>query len=246
MCRQHEQGSCKTLNHAAAIGEIVAASTTGFAAQCPAERLHTPPDFGSFVRVLPPGTNNPNPGTDAGSVVGVELDPFADPIIMLPAMLPADSPSGTLYALVYSASTNSAEPGRRPAAYGLDEYQLRAEQPQIFDLLATEFIAIHIGFADQGVLRSGTSPRPARLHAMVYSCTEQEIIALTEMPDFVRLMLNASSVGDADMLCAACLRTAYMARNLDFRFLVRTGKQLARFLRDEPERLTALLRRLEP
>ena len=224
----------------------MAANTAGFAAQCPAGRLHTPPDFGSFVRVLPPGTSMSAMQTTSVTADPIDLDPFADPIALPPAILAADSPNGTLYALVYAAATNSAEPGRRPAAYGLDENQLRAEQPQIFDLLATEFSAMHIGFVDQKMLRSGTPPRPARLHAMVYPCTEPEIAALTEMPDFVRLTLNAASAGDSDMLCAACLRNAYLARNLDFRYLVHAGIQLANLLRDEPERLAALLRRLEP
>ena len=34
--------------------------------------------------------------------------------------------------------------------------------------------------------------------------------------------------------------------NNDFAFLVRAGKRLALLLRDDPERLSALLRKLEP
>src|SRR5262249_50053670 len=123
---------------ASPLGEVIEASTTHFVAQCPPARLHAPPDFGAFVKVLPPGHSDC--GTPAPSDTENLLeDPFADPRSPEPFDLPAVTPDGTLYALVFSATTASAEPGRRPAAYGLEETRLREEQPQIFDLLATEF-----------------------------------------------------------------------------------------------------------
>ncbi len=225
------------------LGEVIEASTTRFLAQCPRERLHAPPAFGAFVRVLPEGHNAPLP--EGVAVAGFE-DPFADPAPLVPACLPPGTPEGTLYALVCAATTGSAEPGRRPTAYGLDEAQLRAEQPQIFDLLATEFAALHIGFASEGRVRNYLPPHPPRLHAFVTACSPAEVCALTDAPDFVRFVLTASGETGPDELIAACLRHAYACRNADFAFLVRAGKQLAGLLREDPERLTALLRKLEP
>jgi hypothetical protein len=226
-------------------GEIIEAGTTRFLAQCPKARLHTPPAFGAFVRVLPEGSPTPASGP-AARQSSDSNDPFADPVLPAPGALPSDVPDGTLYALVCSASTGSAEPGRRPAAYGLDEARLRAEQPQIFDLLATQFAALHIGFADGGRIRAYLPPRPPRLHAFVTECSPAEVCALTDSPDFARFLLTAPGEAGADELIAACLRSAYRCRNADFAFLVRAGKQLASLLREDPERLTALLRKLEP
>ncbi|HLK56260.1 MAG TPA: hypothetical protein VKU00_06835 [Chthonomonadaceae bacterium] len=224
------------------IGEVLAANTTRFIAQCPAERLHDPPALGAFVRVLPPGSSAPS-----ASPAPVEVldDPFADPVPTSPAALTA-VPEETLYALVFSATTGSLEPGRRAAAYGLDETQLREEQPQIFDLLATEFAALHIGFVRDGRLRLYLPARPPRLHAMVEVCSPAETCALTEAPDLLRTLLAVTGDVSADELIAACLRQAYEHRNRDFAYLVRMGKQLAILLRDDPERLAALLRKLEP
>src|SRR5690242_10333875 len=118
------------------LGEIVEASTTRFVAQCPPERLHAPPAFGTFVKVLPSGTDAMRAGEASGKKADRFDDPFADPPAAAPSALPPGTPEGALYALVFRASTGSAEPGRRPAAYGLDEDALRQEQPQIFDLLA--------------------------------------------------------------------------------------------------------------
>ena len=49
-----------------------------------------------------------------------------------------------------------------------------------------------------------------------------------------------------DELIASCLTSVYLCRDEEFAFLVRAGKQLANLLRDDPERLAALLRKLEP
>lgn len=222
------------------IGEVVEAGTTRFLAQCPRERLHTPPAFGTFVCVPPEGQSR----SRLSDGFQEADDPFAESAPL--HALPSGVPDGTLYALVFRATTGSLEPGRRPAAYGLDETSLRAEQPQIFDLLATEFAALHVGYADAGRFRPHTPPRPPRLHAFVYPCSSEEVSAITEAPDVLRTLLQASGEASPDALIAACLRHAYARRKADFAFLVRAGKQLANLLRDDPERLTALLRQLEP
>ena len=142
--------------------------------------------------------------------------------------------------------TGGADMGRRAGAYGLEEAALQAEQPQIFDLLATEFVALPFGYVRAGRIRPGLPPRPPRLHAFVDACDCAEVRALSDTPDFVRQMLRASGDVHPDELIAACLAHVYACRDNDFAFLVRAGKQLAMLLRDDPERLAALLRKLEP
>jgi hypothetical protein len=223
-------------NSAKIIGEVIEATTTHFVAQCPRPYLHQPPAFGSFVKIEP---GRPRSAASPPAFV----DPFAE----TPAdALPTDTPDGTLYALVYTAATGSGDTGRRPAAYGLDEETLREEQPQIFDLLTTEFAALHLGFAQEGRIRSYLPPQPPRLHAFVTECSPAEVCALTDAPDFLRSLRPPPNSADADELIAACLRHAYRCRHADFTFLVRAGKQLANLLRDDPDRLTALLRKIEP
>ncbi len=227
-------------------GEVIEASTTRFTAQCPSERLHLPPDFGAFVKILPPGAKPPFvPDALPDLHAAREIDPFADP---LPASARAldTAADGTLYALVYFALTGSIEPGRRAAAYGLEEDELHRQQPQIVALLATEFSALHVGYAQDGRIRSHLPPRPPRLHARVWECTPAEVCALTEDTDFLRPLLVPTGEVSPDELIAACLRSAYLYRDRDTAYLVRMGKQLAMLLREDPERLTALLRKLEP
>ena len=107
-----------------------------------------------------PGRRLRNPSENRAAPPPAIHDPFADPAPAPPDALPPGIPDGTLYAVVYSAGTGSAEPGRRPAAYGLAEDELRRQQPQIFDLLATEFSALHVGCARDGRFRAGIRPAP--------------------------------------------------------------------------------------
>ena len=69
-----------------------------------------------------------------------------------------------VYGLVFNVCTHSIEPNRRATAYGLTEQQLREEQPQIFELLKTEFEAVIIGYGDdkgpQQVLPPATARHP--------------------------------------------------------------------------------------
>ena len=242
---------------AAVVGEIIEASTTRFVAQCPRGLLHEPPALGTFVKVLPPNARPkatafsgsatlPASGKPAG--LAEDEDPFADPppVPLSSGRVSGDVPDDTLYALVCAASTGSADLGRRASAYGLEEAELQAEQPQIYDLLATEFVALPFGYARGGRVRPGLPPRPPRLHAFVDACDWGEVRALSDAPDFMRQMLRASGDVHPDELIAACLAHVYACRNEDFAFLVRAGKQLALLLRDDPDRLAALLRKLEP
>ncbi|CCW35697.1 hypothetical protein [Chthonomonas calidirosea] len=219
------------------LGEVVETSTTAFTAQCHPPRLHAPPEVGTFVRILPPGAS---PSANGDFIE----DPFLEPEERAAQVA---APPETLYAVVVEAYTTGTDPGRKAMAYGLDEESLRAEQPQIFHLLTTEFRAVHL--AVQGPnqkLRGGLPAVPPRLHAFVYPCTQAEFYALTELPDLPRRLLFLPEIALPDPLIVACLRKAYAQRGNDFDFLVRMGKQFAVLLRSEADRLNALLRDLEP
>jgi hypothetical protein len=226
------------------IGEVIASSTTGFTAQCPRALLHQPPAFGALVKVEP-GDRSPAVRMNGDAPSATVVDYFAE----RPAPvrdLPAGTADGTLYAIVYDAATGSAEPSRRPTAYGLAEHDLRQQQPQIFDLLATHFSALHVGYARDGRFHAGLPPRPGRLHAAVAECSPAEVCVLTEAPELLRALVKAPAEAPVDELIAACVRHAYTCRGEDYAYLVRAGKQLAALLRDDPDRLNALLARLEP
>ena len=241
------------------IGEIIEAGTMAFVAQClevPRQiisKLYDPPPLGAFVKLCKPPREVPTPPELGLLLVGGEADeedPFApsrgrggDP-----ASAGTPLPAAT-YALVYGANTSSLEPNRRPSALGFaDEDEMRDQQPQIFELLRTEFSGLLIAYApgDGKALRRHLPPTPPRIHSRVYVCDAAEVRALTEDLSFLRALLlpsgGALSGVPTDELVAACLRGAREAQRNDQEFLLRAGRTLATLLPEDYDRLQAILK----
>jgi hypothetical protein len=148
-----------------------------------------------------------------------------------------------VYGLVFNVCTHSIEPNRRATAYGMTEQELREEQPQIFELLKTEFEAVIIGYRDVQGPRQVLPPQPPGIHNFVHTCIESEIKALTNNGDFLRSILCGGRL-PADDLIIASVRNAWAARAFDMPYLVRIGKDLCRLIRDDYDRLSSIMRRI--
>src|SRR2546423_15572533 len=146
------------------VGEVVEASTTQFSAQC--VTLHEPPPLGCFVKI--------ESGKQSAS------DPFAKSRI----------PDNAVFGLVYQAATRSLDPNRRAAAYGLEEDDLRREQPQVYELLVSEFTCLVVGHSRVGQHYSYLPPRPPGIHSRVWMCDDSETAAVSEGFGFVRTVLG--------------------------------------------------------
>ena len=203
------------------LGEIVESSTTEFVAE--SRIVHEPPSLGQFVRV-------------GGSTSPLQsADPFES----------APVPKGAVYGLVVQARTASREPGRRAASFGLSEEQLRREQPQLWQLLATDFQCVIVGHEEAGELRSYLPPKPPRIHAPVYPGSDQEVCQITKSLGFLRTILSSLACPSPDEAIAASLRIAIRCQGGDEAFAVRAGRELAFLMRDDYERLSAILRNLK-
>jgi hypothetical protein len=238
----------------ALVGEVIAATTTGFTAQVievprpdAVTPVPDPPPFGAFVRVgggAPSGDPAPLPD---------DFDPFeAAPTFAAP-VTDTDPASVVLYGVVCHAETGALEAGRPLTAFGLDEDELRREQPQIYELLASRFTAALVahadGAGDQSPIRPYLPPRPPRPHARVWLCTDAETRRLTERLDYLRpLLTGAGSVAGvafpADELVSALLRNAWRAHNGSEEFALRAGRELSALLAGDYDRLRALISRM--
>lgn len=155
-----------------------------------------------------------------------------------------------IYAVACHARTGSIDPGRRPIARGRDdedEAEIYRRHPELPQLLRTEFSALITGFLENGQLRRYLPPRPPHLHGFVHECTAAEVLAFTSKLDCLSTLLAAPPPAPADELVAAFLRRAGAAREGSARraFLVTAGKELARALGANPQRLSALLARMQ-
>ncbi len=242
------------------IGEVIEASTSEFTAEsC---TLHEPPRFGSFVRIPLSGPDGPEeadpqplPQTEpqgrsedpfdfrtAGGSFSQDFDAVmgGGTIGRLPSLQPA------IYAVVCSATTTSTETGKQPRAYWKDEEELAREQPQLAEwLLMTKFQAAIIGYSEYGQVRQYLPPVPPKIHTRVYQCTEEEVSIITLRMDFLRTLINFRNT-PCDEMVAACIREAGRMHRGNSELLVSAGKELANLLKDDYERLHAIVRRIVP
>jgi hypothetical protein len=243
-----------SLDCAPPIGEVIAANTSQFTAQCidvpqsdGVSDLPDPPPFGTFVRIG--GGVSVSPDASDASSLPEDFDPFETPAAFIPA--PGGNDAAILYGVVFHAEIGALEAGRPLTAFGLDEESLRREQPQIFELLATRFSAVLVAYAanaDGADLRPHLPPRPPRPHARVFAATDGETRRLTERLDYLRPLLLGSSGSaasyPADELVAALLRNAWRAHGGDEGFLLRAGRELAALLPTEYDRLRSIVNRV--
>ncbi len=157
-----------------------------------------------------------------------------------------------VYGLVYEIRTGSKEPGGRAVVRGrtysgreLYDEEIYAENPDLAEVLQTEFAALTVGFCENGRIYQYLPPHPPPVHYSVYECSAAELASFSETSDFFRAALFAAHI-PSDELIAATIRAAARARPDGRDYLVRAGRELASLLKDDHDRLTALLRRIRP
>lgn len=153
--------------------------------------------------------------------------------------------AANVFAVVFNVITGPQDNMHKPHALRLTREQLRLEQPQIFALLKTEIHGAIVAFEQDGKFSAGLPPQPPQVHDFVYPARPEEVKAITEDLDFVRLLARVSSV-PVDELISASIREAYNARGDDYDFLVKAGQSLAQTFREDYDRLSAMLRKIRP
>jgi hypothetical protein len=154
-----------------------------------------------------------------------------------------DSGGRTTYAVVARVQHAPLDPSRRAVPLGLEWDELQREQPQILELIITEFDALIVAFAEpEGGIRPWLPPAPPRVHEFVHPASAEEVRELTEDLSFVRTL--SAGPEPVDELVAAAIREASMARKSPRVFLVRAGREVADLFRQDYERARGILRRI--
>ena len=193
---------------------------------------------------------NETPSDAIGQVVQADIAKFTAgwPLHQTPPLgsLLKVAEGNTIYAVVSNARTESID-GRPPVARLSGETDLESyleEHPHLRHLLQTTCDAVVVGHQDGAQIRHYLPSAPAPLFAPVRLCSAEETGRFSGELDFLTLLL--ASPTHADEMTAACLRRASAAHTDSRTFLVRAGKELARLLGAEPQRLTSILRRVRP
>lgn len=150
-----------------------------------------------------------------------------------------------VYGVVCHATTSPIDSVHRARALGLSLPELREQQPQIFAMLKTEFKVAIVGFQFGELVYQHLPPRPPQIHQAVYCCGPEEILAFTERLDFLRTLLQIPGA-PVDALVAATIREVYQLRKLDRAWLVQAGRSLSILLKEDYDRLQAILSQIHP
>lgn len=151
-----------------------------------------------------------------------------------------------VYGVVGEVVTQSLDPGRRPTAMGTEEETVESvyrNNPQLERLYATEFQSISVGYFVDGVVNRHIAPLPPKIHDHVYLCEADEVEDFSQSLEFLRSILSAP-FGSPDDVLSSFLRTTSQIRIDGESFLVDAGKFLAVLLNGQPQRLSAILKRL--
>lgn len=161
-------------------------------------------------------------------------------------------PGLAIYGLVYEISTGSHEPGGRAVVRGrtysgrnLYNEQIYQEHPDLAEVLQTAFAALTVGFVEDGHIRHYLPPHPPPVHYSVYECAPAELARFSTTCDFFRGVLYAGQI-PGDELLGAVIRAAAQTQPDRRAYLVQAGRELASLLKDDYDRLAALLRRIKP
>jgi hypothetical protein len=162
------------------------------------------------------------------------------------------TPGMSVYGLVYEIRTGSKEPGGRAVVRGrtysgrnLYDDEIYAEHPDLAEVLQTEFAVITVGFCEHDRVFQYLPPQPPPVHYSVYECDADEVARFSAASDFFRAVLFAAHI-PSDELLGATIRAAARARPDGPTYLVQAGRELAGLLKDDYDRLAALLRRIRP
>ena len=150
-------------------------------------------------------------------------------------------------AVVCSITTTGYDPARKPTAFELPLSELYEEYPELPELLITQIEAIPVGYRHKDDFAQGTPPTPPPLHAGVRLLPAEQLSAFAREMHFLRL-LHDVSVGTGEELLVQTLRQLFEqapSSEVLQEWLLRAGKELARVLKDDYNRLRYILERLE-
>jgi hypothetical protein len=152
--------------------------------------------------------------------------------------------SRTTYGVVSHVQHASIDPSRKAIPLGRSWAELEREQPQVRELLTTEFDAICVAFAEEAdTIHAFLPPLPPRVHDFVEACTSDEIVELTEDRSFIRT-LGASGLPVVGELIAAAIRAAAIHRPDQRAYLVSAGREVADLFRMDYELASSIIRRI--
>lgn len=165
----------------------------------------------------------------------------------LGALVAVAESEAAIYGIVCAIVTEGIDASRPVAPHGGADEDLETvleRNPHLPVLLRTTFLARIAGHDQGGDICHFLPSSPPRLISRVRLCDAPERARFAESLDFLVPLLQSGTL--ADEVVAAFLRETSVATPDPHAFLINAGRALVPLLINEPERLRALLRRIQP
>jgi len=156
------------------------------------------------------------------------------------------SQSDSVFGIVSYSQTLGLDPTRRPIPRGKyldDESEIYSANPQLNQLLTTEFKSIIVGHHYQGEIKLFLSPTPPKIHSFVNKSSHEDIIKFSQHIEFLEPIIN-SNQPQSDDIVVSFIKYAYDEIN-DNRFIKESSRKLASMLKHDTYRLNSILRKLK-
>jgi hypothetical protein len=112
----------------------------------------------------------------------------------------------TIFGLVFHIETGSWQVGRTPMAYQKTEEELVREQPQIFELLRTNFKCLTVGYQEFDEIRYQYAPQPPKIHSFVRPATHNEITQFFSDDRYISMLFAAHQQYNLEELLLGLIR----------------------------------------
>src|SRR5437763_5118267 len=156
----------------------------------------------------------------------------------------------TLYGVVAFGQTAGIDAGRRAVRRGNDEVfdgAIYKEHPELSRILRTTFRAATVGYVGaDGQPKHHLPPCPPPLHYSVLRCEPAAVRAFTEAPRYFAILAADAGEVPPEQLLAAHIRCVYDDRGRDADWLAEAGREVARLLKRDYDRLLAVLEAIDP
>ena len=157
---------------------------------------------------------------------------------------------GTLYGVVAFGQTAGIDEGRKAVRRGTDEVfdgAIYDRHPELTRILRTTFRVVTIGYAGaDGRPRHHLPPTPPPLHYSVSRCDRATVERFTDDPRYFAILAASEGEVAPEQLLAAHIRAVYTDRGNDQAWLEGAGRQVARLLKRDYDKLLTVLEAIDP
>jgi hypothetical protein len=157
---------------------------------------------------------------------------------------------GVLYGVVAFGQTAGIDEGRKAVRRGTDDVfdgAIYDRHPELTRILRTTFRVVTIGYTGpDGRPRHHLPPAPPPLHYSVSRCDRTMVVRFTDDPRYFSILSASEGEVAPEQLLAAHIRAVYADRGHDQGWLEGAGRQVARLLKRDYDRLLTVLEAIDP